>query len=297
MPKTKVKHISMGKWLKAEFSDKLIFILLNKILISRSYSTIRTKICKLFIYFPFGDSDVSVSTVTFVFVLGAKQFIEVGAWDCLAPDSSAIQVLFCICDPTKKSLKRAPNSLWRNFRNIFSPFYYKFPINMLSSQLSYKQIILEMVQATDEVSILKRLNRWFLPHRYAKSLFGNSCSRMAHRKFKLLSSSRIKKVILISSVILSFSLELGLVIGAKVFEGTPKQYFLELSSFCALLTIAVYLMRFDFRPEPLEVAGSRKSLIRINKTWSRCNWFFATWPLAACLLGSSCHIVIGKLQA
>ena len=167
---------------------------------------------------------------------------------------------------------------------------------MLSNQHFSKQDKLEAAQATDEASIAIRMHRWFHPDKYDKSFVGKNCDKKL-QKFKLERSTWIIKVVLVSSVILSLIFELGLLIGAKVLEGTPKQYPLDLISFCILSTIAVYLMCFDFRPEPREVAGSLKSLSRINRTWSLCLWFFATWPFTAGILALVIHLVIGKLQA
>ena len=169
---------------------------------------------------------------------------------------------------------------------------------MLSSQQSYKQAILEAAQTTDKVSILGRIYYWPLPDKYAKDLFGDECDKTVLQKLKSQRSTRIMKVIFFSSVILLFSLGVGLGIGALVTEDPQRCHTLSTRSLCILWTIAfhsiAFLLKFEYDEEPLDIEASLSLFTRIEDIWSRRLWCFATLPVSACVLALLHHHVFKK---
>ena len=161
---------------------------------------------------------------------------------------------------------------------------------MLSSQQSYKQVILEAAQTSDKVPILTRIYYWLYPDKYAKSLFGNNCDQKVLQKLKSQSSTRIMKVVYYSNVILLLFLAVGLAIGAMVIEDPGIYIYLAMSSFGILWSLAVhsaaFLPSFGCEEEPLDIETSLSSFICIEDIWSQRLWSFAPLPITAFVLAS-----------
>ena len=143
---------------------------------------------------------------------------------------------------------------------LFLLFISTISINMLSSQHSSRQDIIEAAQPTDEISIIARIHRWFYPDKYAKSLLGDDCDKEALLKLKLERSIWIKKILVFSSIISEVLTGVGLAIGAICTNEPGRQYFLTLcaASIFSDLWIKglIELTIFILTPKPLEIAGS-----------------------------------------